>query len=221
MDADEPEPKPDSNRPVPVSVKPAALQAAAGAVLAFFACTYGGPYRVFEIYAFLAWAAIGLTAVAVCLVSALRDAACRRPALATAALVSIVLAGSPLWWPITRDLGWRTNVRATLAWNRSRYETIAAEVGKGARKGEERGTTRDGIRYVVDARPTLRIAFPIGDGILDNWTAIVRDPSGELGKLQRMNRPFEGPGDPLQMLFGGFIVYVRDLGGGYFYCAFT
>ncbi len=213
--------EPDANRPVPVSFSAAALHAAAGAALAFLARAYGGPFGIFEILAFLAWAAIGLTTVVVCLVSALRDAASRRAALVTAALVSVVLAGSPFLWPIVRDLGWRSQVRATLAWNRDRYEAIAAGVGKEERKGKESGITSDGVRYVIDAGSPLRIAFPIGEGILDDWTAIVRDPSGELARLQGADASLSKRDVPLRMLFGGDIVRVRDLDGGYFYCVFT
>lgn len=190
--------------------------AAAGAALPFLAWAYDGPFVPLEMLARWLWTACGLAiAIAATVVARARDR--RRAAVTTAVLVLAVMACSPLLWPSARELGWRSYVRATLALNRGRYEAIIA---LSAKEGEEatRGRRQHGgVRYVVDAGPPVRVAFPIGEGILDNWTAIVFDPSGDLRELEG----FPTPNAPSRTLFGGLIVHVRDLGGGYFYCVFT
>lgn len=190
--------------------------AAAGAALPFLAWAYDAPFVPLEMLARWLWTAGGM-AIVVASAFVARAPDRRRAAGLTAVLVVVVLACSPVLWPSARELGWRSHVRATLILNRSRYQAIVARVGDGGREAAGERRRHDGVVYIVVAGPPARVAFPIGDGILDNWTAIVHDPSGDLRELEGSATPDA----PSRMLFGGQIVYVRELGGGYFYCVFT
>jgi hypothetical protein len=65
-----------------------------------------------------------------------------------------------------------------------------------------------------------RVAFSRG-GILDNWSAVVYDPSRELDKVNR-SAPFWAHGRlPVTDLFGGDLLVANHLSGPWYSCGFT
>ncbi len=63
-------------------------------------------------------------------------------------------------------------------------------------------------------------AFPMGGGLLDNWGAIVRDESDEIGRVNEFswNDPSAAP---WRKLFGGDLVGCHRLEPGWYVCSFT
>jgi hypothetical protein len=69
-----------------------------------------------------------------------------------------------------------------------------------------------GNQVQFDKGSTLRVAFVEPGGILDNWSAIVYDPTGLVGET---NSP------EARKCFGGDLTGAVDLGGGWYRCVFT
>lgn len=78
-----------------------------------------------------------------------------------------------------------------------------------------------GIAYAIDRGPPVRVAFH-ADGILDNWSAVVFDPTGEMLKADGWDArgKFRAP-DRITRLFGGDLVACHRLWGDYLKCSFT
>lgn len=78
---------------------------------------------------------------------------------------------------------------------------------------------------IIDPGPPLRIAFVRPGGILDNFSAVVYDPTGlvmEATKLEVNGSSWDAPElAHVKKLFGGDLCYVRPLGGHWYSCAFT
>lgn len=79
-----------------------------------------------------------------------------------------------------------------------------------------------GVTYSVDVGPPVRIAFNPA-GLLDNWSAIVFDPTGDVmladGFHPKTGR-FYAP-NRVTKLFHGDLVKCRPLWGDYYRCSFT
>jgi hypothetical protein len=77
---------------------------------------------------------------------------------------------------------------------------------------------------IVDKGPPIRVAIELPGGLLDNFQAVVYDPSGIVGQLQRFNLDTHWD-DPqlndLKKLFGGEMFYCEPIEGSWFYCWFT
>lgn len=75
-------------------------------------------------------------------------------------------------------------------------------------------------RPVIDPGQPLRVAFPWGTGITDNWRAIVYDPTG---LVLAANRREDADEDAYTAsnLFGGTLFKAVHLKGDYYYCVFT
>lgn len=104
--------------------------------------------------------------------------------------------------------------------NMSHYESIIAK----ARTSEEVlwFEKDDGVTYSVDRGPPLRIAFN-PEGILDNWSGIIYDPTGEVmlaDGIDPQSGKFVAP-DRITKLFNGDLVKCRKLWGHYYWCSFT
>lgn len=122
-----------------------------------------------------------------------------------ALFAAIVLLALPLC-----SLGQRAGDLARLAVNLEHYETIIAQsrAAPAATSFEE----HDGVTYSIDPGPPVRVAFNPA-GLLDNWSAIVFDPTGE---VMLVDAP-----PHITRLFGGDLVGCRPLWGSYYKCSFT
>lgn len=105
--------------------------------------------------------------------------------------------------------------------NRGTYDEI---VRKARSQDEWQNETYQefcGVKFVVDHGPPVRVAFN-PTGILDNWAAIIFDPSGDVMKAEGFDRNgrFAAP-DHVTNLFGGDLVGCRRLAWNYYSCTFT
>ena len=73
---------------------------------------------------------------------------------------------------------------------------------------------------VLEPGQPLRVAFPWGTGITDNWRAIVHDPTG---LVLAANRGQDADDEAYRAanLFGGTLCKAVHLSGDYYYCVFT
>lgn len=97
---------------------------------------------------------------------------------------------------------------------------LAAATIRCAAEGE--GTTHSDVdRQVVDCGPPVRIAFPHGVGFLDNWSALVYDPSHAMGSIRLDGGTIQDHPHPLRPLFGGQVVQCDPLRGAFYRCRWT
>ncbi|AMV38864.1 hypothetical protein [Planctomyces sp. SH-PL62] len=201
----------------------AGVWAFGGAASAFFALAYSDPFIPLDWIARGLWMLAGVGLLAWC-VRLARARQGRRSALAAGGLVVLTLALSPTLWPYLASVGGWAKIRMDFARNRSRYEKVVARLA--GRPNPMPGRSEaDGVSYIVGPGPPLRVAFPLPGGILDNWTAVVYDPSEEVHRMGRVGPDLSHWDDPdlleLRMWFGGTMRHARRLGGGFFYCIFT
>jgi hypothetical protein len=124
-------------------------------------------------------------------------------------------------FPILRA-GSHIGIYGKLLRNHSAYEQIIAQNNVPIDNGplQER-RTENGIEYEIDSGPPLRFAFE-PNGILDNWSGIVYDPSGDVMLADGFdsNGKFRAP-ERITKLFGGDLVFCSHLFGHYYKCGFT
>ena len=100
------------------------------------------------------------------------------------------------------------------------YENIIAR-----EKGKPRTiayANDDGVTYSVDPGPPVRVAFN-PSGILDNWSGIIYDPTGDVMQANGFDPKtgkFVAP-ESITKLFGGDLVSCEHLWGAYYTCSFT
>lgn len=104
--------------------------------------------------------------------------------------------------------------------NRSQYEAIITNESQSLHASRQRNDVS--ISYRVDSGPPVRIAFN-PDGIGDNWSGIVYDPTGEVMLAKGFDREGERLRTPFHILklFGGDLVACRHIWGDYYRCSFT
>ncbi|SMC83956.1 hypothetical protein SAMN06272759_108152 [Novosphingobium sp. B1] len=110
---------------------------------------------------------------------------------------------------------------ARLAVNQRQYAAIISKA-RVERRAEWYAEDTNGVTYSVDVGPPVRVAFEPA-GMLDNWSAIVFDPSGKMMMANGFNSKtgeFQTP-EPITKLFGGDLVSCRRLWGDYLTCSFT
>jgi hypothetical protein len=100
-----------------------------------------------------------------------------------------------------------------------RYASEVNEIIKDRDGWELRNPSSDATVDETDG--TVRVAFLLG-GIIDNWTGVVYDPTGEVLKVNG----FELFGDEwreakVTQLFGGDMTSARHLKGHWYLCTFT
>ncbi len=130
----------------------------------------------------------------------------RRRSAGAAFRVNAVLLLFAFEW----KLGWMPARRMRFAFDQSSYERRVLII----QRKEADAFLADSAH--VDGRPVFfdetcpeRLAFPLG-GLLDNWYGYAYDPTGELGK-PNVERD----------LFGGKLIHVFHLNGGWYFVAFT
>jgi hypothetical protein len=144
-----------------------------------------------------------------------RAAARRRSALLQAGgMLAAMVAYLPAWWA-----GVHLTETVRFYWNRPAYDRIVAAV----RPPE--GVTRlsaNGLDYIVDPGPPVRVAFVWPGGIIDNWCGVVHDPSGDVLRVNSLHlwTP-EWRNARQTRLFGGDMTSCRTLKQPYHLCCFT
>ncbi|WOK36298.1 hypothetical protein [Sphingomonas sp. C3-2] len=130
--------------------------------------------------------------------------------------ISIMLA-----WPALYGgsvLG--THVRLLI--NLASYRQIIAEARTGTLEPGIYHTSENGIHYIVDNGPPVRVAFN-PDGLLDNWSGIIFDPTGIVMSAKGFHPvtgAFYAP-ERVTKLFGGDLVSCHSLWGDFYHCSFT
>lgn len=130
--------------------------------------------------------------------------------------VTIVAAFPALW------AGRFTGILIQFDAERSAYDEIVVSLQNKRAAATQARQQHDDIVYVIDSGPPLRVAFH-PEGILDNWSGIVFDPSGAVMQAEGFH-PDTGavirrPG--VTELFGGDLTRCRPLAQHYYYCSFT
>ncbi len=182
-----------------------------------------GPGFLLFLVGFPLWALALLIGTAVWLLRGIRES---REAENRTATWAIILTGPMMCgivllaaWPAL-FFGGHVGDLSRLALNHRHYERIVTT----ARANQKAGWYADdeGVTYSVDIGPPVRVAFHPA-GILDNWSAIVFDPTGEMLQADGFDPAsgkFRAP-DRITKLFGGDLVICRRLWANYLSCSFT
>lgn len=104
--------------------------------------------------------------------------------------------------------------------NHGHYETIIAKAQ--ASSSPSSFEVDNGVTYSTDLGPPVRVAFN-PEGILDNWSGIIYDPTGDVmlaNGFDQKTGKFYGPARVTQ-LFGGYLVSCVRLWRDYYRCDFT
>lgn len=125
-----------------------------------------------------------------------------QPAVSGAALM-IVLIGLTLYWTV----GFQMGRRVWFEIRRNHYERLLAEATARGTVPLETGHTDDG--------PPRRFAFYWIRGIIDNWSGVVFDPSGDVMNVNNNPQAAE------RWLFGGEMYRCESLGSDWYLCWFT
>lgn len=135
-----------------------------------------------------------------------------------AAIACVIMAtGLMAFFTLGPELG----ARVRFALVRSEYERRVAEI----LRAHDIAATPQSDDCRIDVGPPVRIAFKRGGGLVDNWTAIVYDPSGEVLKARQFKADWSNWDDPalrgVKHLFGGDLRWAEPLGGNWYQCSFT
>ena len=170
----------------------------------------------------IAWAAIGLVLVGRRLWDARRPET-RRGAFAAAGAVVFIGLLVVLASPFAAQLGASVIERLRFARNEPLYQQIVKEV-EASPSGPGRHE-RDGVVYLVDPGPPLRLAFPWPSGIITGWCGAVYDPTGEVMRINDV-LPDGSNRDDARLAgataaFGGGMTDCHELGEDYYLCCFA
>lgn len=151
------------------------------------------------LYSLIHWgiAAAGVAILIAAIVGGVR----RKPGAAVPILICLI--GLSLFF--TEGFRWGRVGLFTL--RTSHYEELLAEARRSGSVGSGVG--------VQDEGPPVRYAFYWQRGILDNWSGVVYDPSGELMKVN------DSTNHGLHLLFGGTLYKCERLRGHWYLCWFT
>lgn len=100
---------------------------------------------------------------------------------------------------------------------RPAYEAVIASL----ERGEAPPQSQD-LRYMAEGDP-LRVAF-LGDGIADNWSGVVYDPTDQVRAARgwKRGKPGHYTAPPqVREWFGGDLVACSHLAGHFYRCGFT
>lgn len=105
---------------------------------------------------------------------------------------------------------------------KAHYEAEVARIQ--AAKPEQREKVA-GRNVILEPGKPLRIAFVQPGGILDNYTAVIYDPSGLVMQANLLKPNAASWNDPklarVKKLFHGDLVWAEPLGGPWYRCGFT
>lgn len=165
--------------------------------------------------AVLWWGLLDLIGVALTIGALRRVPQAARSRRLGLALVPIVALAA---FHLTGD-HWVHLLRFRLA--RSEYEARLARIEAAPPAGRF-GRVDD---CLIEPGPPLRVAFILPGGILDNFQAIVYDPTAA---VLRVNATRNDPSRwhdpalmPVRVLFGGTLISAEPLGGPWYFCRFT
>lgn len=147
----------------------------------------------------------------------------RKSLYAGAAPLGAIVLALALFLPVTWAVAWVLDWTHFLG-NRSSFEKVvrAAEQGQFDAKALEY-QEHEGTTFILDNGPPRRVAFPKPGGFLDNWSAVIFDPTGEVmlaDGFDSVTGEFAAP-DHITKLFYGDIVYCRHMLGSFYNCTFT
>jgi len=118
------------------------------------------------------------------------------------------------------SFGWKMGAVFRFARMHSSYETRVVEILEIPK--ERRNELASDVR--VDFGPPKRIAFSWG-GVLDNWSGVVYDPSGEVLRASEFKKDRSNWDAPelqsVKNLFDGDLRYSFRLRGDWYFCIFT
>jgi hypothetical protein len=164
-----------------------------------------------------------LTLAVVALRAAWRCRALPHQALALALMPLLLIAAAYTLTSPALSLGAEALTWSRFETHRGVYEEIAADarLGRFPSKPGELQTAR-GVTFTVDEGAPKRVAFPMPDSLLDNWSAIVHDPTGKVRAARGFTRDggFTAPPE-IRALFGGDLVACRPMSGDFYLCGFT
>jgi hypothetical protein len=130
-----------------------------------------------------------------------------------------VVACFALFSPAANAGQW-TLERIRFSLHRSEYERIVETLGRGIL--DPSSSASDKLDYVLDFGPPLRVAFTWPRGLIDNWCGIVHDPTGDVLKVNELERwSDQWRNSEITKLFGGDMVSCRAVDHPYFLCCFT
>lgn len=154
-----------------------------------------------------------LVLIIVCLVHLIKDKDKRAP------LVSLSVLIAALLFLHTVGIGWLQTLR--FQFKKRQYEATVARILADQASTQQEESGRD---CLIDEGPPLRVAF-IQHGILDNFVAIVYDPTGLVMEANKFKRDWSNWSDPklahAKRLFGGDLLWAQPLGGHWYRCDFT
>jgi hypothetical protein len=136
------------------------------------------------------------------------------------AVVAAVVIGGFIWLGWFTSIGWQAGTYFRMWRLESTYEK---EVTRIMALDDE---ALEGLKSSadVDEGPPRRVAFGWG-GIIDNWSGIVYDPSGEVMLVreseEELSKAEEAERDRIRSLFGGDLIKATHLWGPWYYCVFT
>lgn len=140
--------------------------------------------------------------------------------MAAPAMVGVIIA---LAYP-SLESGQFFGTRACLLFNLRHYEAIIARERQGHATSLIGSSYQEdaGVQYFVDKGPPLRVGFN-PDGLLNNWSATVFDPTGQVMLSNKFDSAKGRSAAPerITKLFGGDLMGCRHLWGSYYKCAFT
>jgi hypothetical protein len=106
--------------------------------------------------------------------------------------------------------------------NLSRHEAAVREIEAAP---ERRAEFEKEFYCHIEPGPPLRVAFVQPGSLLDNWTGIVYDPTGEVLKANEIKRDGSNLSEPgfrqVRELFGGDLIWAEPLGAHWYRCGFT
>lgn len=116
--------------------------------------------------------------------------------------------------------GWSRPLRFQLA--RPGYEAQLARILAAPAAERQRVAGKD---CHLDPGPPLRVAFIQPGSLLDNYTAVVYDPTGLVLQANQFRPDWSNWNDPrllpVKKLFGGDLVWAEHLQGPWYRCGFT
>jgi hypothetical protein len=204
-------------------MKIAMIWLVSGLVLALTASLANAYLWILALVPIIIWAAVGLV-LAIVSGWRLRRADQRRTAVLT---LLCIVAGVVVFLPVSQ-LGGSLTDKIRFAVERPRYEKVILALQDSIRTTGQPASGRhehEGVRYLVNSGPPLRLAFPWPGGIIDNWCGAVYDPTGAVLKANNFTGEWskweEQVAPEIKGMFGGDLLGCSELKPPFYHCCFT